>query len=73
MKTLTARLRNDKIEIFDAITGGIQRTHSLPPGNYTNLTIAGDKVSVTIRTSYSGDKIRTINMRTGSIVSDISM
>ena len=70
MKTLTARLRNDKIEIFDVATGGIQRTHSLPPGNYTNLTIAGD---ITIRTLYSGDKIRTINMQTGSIVSDISM
>jgi|14_taG_2_1085336.scaffolds.fasta_scaffold275971_1 hypothetical protein len=73
MKVLTARIKKDKIEIFDAISGGIYRTHSLPPGNYTNLAIAGDMVSVTIRTPYSGDRIRTINMQTGSIVSDISM
>lgn len=73
MKTLTARIKGDKIEIFDAISGGIQRTHSLPPGKYTGLAIAGNVVSITIQTPYSGDRIRTINMLTGAIVSDLGM
>jgi hypothetical protein len=71
--SLTARIKNKTIEIFDAQTGGIQRVHALPPGNYSNLIVAGDNVSVTINTSYSGDKIRTINMKTGAIVSELSM
>ena len=71
--SLTARLKNNSIEIFDAISGGIQRVHSLPDGTYSNLVVAGDNATVTIHTKYSGDKIRTINLKTGSIVSDLSM
>lgn len=71
--SLTARINRDKIEIFDVTSGGIVRSHQLPPGNYTSLAIAGDNVSVTIQTPYSGDKIRTISMKTGAIVSELSM
>ena len=70
---LTARLKNNNIEIFDTTSGGIQRVHSLPPGTYSNLIVAGDSVTVTIHTPYSGDKIRTININTGAIISDLSM
>ncbi len=73
MDMLTARINRDRIEIFNAMTGGIHRTHNLPPGNYTGLTISGNMVSVTIQTKYSGDKIRTINLQTGNIVSEINM
>jgi hypothetical protein len=71
--SLTARIKNNAIEIFDVQSGGIQRTHSLPPGSYTNLVVVGDNVSVTIKTSYGSDKIRTISMKTGAIVSELSM
>ena len=71
--SLTARIKNNAIEIFNVQTGGIQRTHSLPPGQYTGLVVAGDNVTVTIKSSYGSDKIRTINMKTGAIVSDLSM
>jgi len=71
--SLTARIKNNTIEIFDVQSGGIQRVHSLPPGSYTNLVVAGDNVSVTIKTSYGSDKIRTISMATGAIVSELSM
>lgn len=70
---LTARINNDKVEIFDAQTGGIHATHSLPPGDYTGPTISGNIVSVTIKTPYTGDKIRTIDLKTGAMVSEISM
>tara|TARA_R110000803_G_scaffold77325_1_gene142175 strand:- start:324 stop:542 length:219 start_codon:yes stop_codon:yes gene_type:complete len=70
---LTARINRNAIEIFDATTGGIHRTHSLPPGTYSGLVIGSDTVTVTIHTAYSGDKIRTINMQTGGMISDISM
>lgn len=71
--SLTARIKNSTVEIFDVQSGGIRRTHSLPPGNYTNLVVVGDNVSITIRTPHGGDKIRTINMKTGSIVSELNM
>ena len=71
--SLTARIKNNAIEIFDVQSDGIQRTHSLPPGSYTNLVVVGDNVSVTIKTSYGSDKIRTISMKTGAIVSELSM
>ena len=71
--SLTARIKNNAIEIFDVKTGGIQRTHSLPPGQYTGLVVAGDNVTVTIKSSYGSDKIRTISMKTGAIVSDLNM
>lgn len=70
---LTARIKNTAIEIFDARTGGIQRVHSLPPGSYSNLVVVGDNASITIKTPYGSDKIRTINMKTGAIVSELSM
>ena len=70
---LTARIRGENLEIFDAVSGGIQRSHSLPPGTYSGPTISGDNVTVTIKTPYSGDKIRTINLKTGAMVSEISM
>ena len=74
MTALTARINNSikALEIFDAVGGGILRTHSLPPGTYSNLAISGDVVSVTIATPYTGDKIRTINMKTGALISEIS-
>lgn len=71
--SLTARIKNNTVEIFDVQSGGIQRVHSLPPGNYTNLVVVGDNVSITIKTPYGGDKIRTISMKTGAIVSELSM
>jgi len=70
---LTARINSDKVEIFDVQTGGIQASHSLPPGEYTGPTISGDVVSVIIKTPYMGDKIRTINIKTGAMISEISM
>lgn len=70
---LTARLNGSRIEIFNASTGSIQRTHELPPGNYSGLIISGNIATVTIQTKYSGDKIRTINLQTGGIVSEINM
>lgn len=70
---LTARINNDKVEIFDVQTGGIQSSHSLPPGEYSGPTISGNVVSVTIRTPYTGDKIRTIDLKTGAMISEISM
>ena len=71
--SLTARIKNNSIEIFDVQSGGIQRVHTLPPGSYTGLVVAGDNVTVTIQSNYGSDKIRTINMKTGAIVSDLSM
>lgn len=71
--SLTARIKNTNIEIFDVTSGGIQRTHTLPPGTYSNLIVVGDNVTVTIHTKHSGDKIRTINMKTGAIVSELNM
>ena len=70
---LTARINNDKVEIFDAQTGGIHASHSLPPGEYSGPTIAGNMVSVIIKTPYAGDKIRTIDLKTGAMISEISM
>lgn len=70
---LTARIKGNTLEIFDATTGGIQRSHSLPPGEYNGPTISGDICSVTIMSKYGGDKIRTINLKTGALVSEISM
>tara|TARA_R110001592_G_scaffold19025_2_gene78560 strand:+ start:756 stop:974 length:219 start_codon:yes stop_codon:yes gene_type:complete len=71
--SLTARIKNNAVEIFDVQTGGIQRTHSLPPGSYSGIVVVGDNVSVTIKTQYGGDKIRTINMKTGGVVSELNM
>lgn len=71
--SLTARIKNNAVEIFDVQTGGIQRTHTLPPGSYSSVIVVGDNVSVTIKTQYGSDKIRTINMKTGAIVSELSM
>ena len=71
--SLTARINRDKIEIFDVTSGGIKRAHQLPTGEYTGLVVSGNNVTVTIRTPYAGDKIRTINMKTGAIVSELSM
>lgn len=70
---LTARINNDKVEIFDVQTGGIHATHSLPTGEYSGPTISGNLVSVTIKTPYTGDKIRTIDLQTGAMVSELSM
>jgi hypothetical protein len=74
MIALTARINNSTkaLEIFNAVGGGILRTHSLPPGTYSNLAISGDVVSVQIATPYAGEKLRTINMKTGALISEIS-
>ena len=70
---LVARINGNTLEIFNPSTGGLHKSHSLPPGDYTGPTISGDLATVIIKTQYSGDKIRTINMNTGSIVREISM
>jgi hypothetical protein len=70
---LTARINNDRVEIFDVQTGGIHASHNLPPGEYSGPTISGKVVSVIIKTPYTGDKIRTIDLQTGSMISEISM
>lgn len=71
--SLTARIKNNTIEIFDVQSGGIQRTHTLPPGKYSNLIVVGDNVTITIHSQYGGDKLRTINLKTGAIVSELNM
>ena len=73
MNNLTARLKGSSIEIFDVKTGGIQRVHNLPPASYSNLTVAGENVTITINYDYKSDIVRTINMRTGAIVSEFSV
>jgi hypothetical protein len=69
---LTARINNSTgtIEIFNAVNGGIHRTHTLPPGTYSGLAISGEAVSVSIATR-TDTRIRTINMQTGALISDI--
>lgn len=70
---LTARLKGDIIQIFDTTTGGIVRNHTLPPGQYSNLTVAGEAVSITILRPYANDIIRTISMKTGAIISEYNL
>ncbi len=70
---LTARIKSNTIEVFDAMNGGIQRTMQLPPGEYSNMIISGDVVTVTIKTPIGLDKIRTYNIKNGSLVSDLSI
>lgn len=50
--------------------GGVLRTHSLPPGKYSNVIVAGDSITVTIEYKHYGVKYRTIDARTGSIISE---
>jgi len=70
---LTARIKGQTLEIFNVQTGGIHRSHTLPPGEYSNIIAHGDNVSVTINRKYSTSSIRTINMKTGSVVSEYNI
>ena len=70
---LTARLKGETIEIFNVMNGSIVRAHQLPPGKYSNLIVSGDNVTVTITPTYGRDRIRTINLKTGAIASEIQM
>ncbi len=70
---LTARIKSNTLEIFDPTTGGIQRTIQLPTGQYSNTIIADENVTVTIKTPIGLDRIRTYNMKTGSMVTDLTI
>ncbi len=70
---LTARLKGNNIQIFDTSSGSVIRNHALPPGEYSNLTVAGESVTVTILRPYANDIIRTISMKTGAIVSEFNL
>lgn len=70
---LTARLKNNKLEVFDVQSGMIKRSLPLPPGKYSGLVVAGDNATVTITPVYGRDRLRTYNIKTGAIISDLQM
>ena len=45
----------------------------LPAGTYSNTIIADENITVTIKTPIGLDRIRTYNMKTGALVSDLSI
>ena len=69
-KPISVRIVGESLQIVDIVGGGILRTHSLPPGKYSNIVVSGDTVTVTIEYMHSGVKHRSINARTGSIISE---
>ena len=70
---LTVRIKGQTLEVFDTTSGGIRRTLTLPPGQYSNTVLSGDRVTVTITTPYGLDRIRTYNIKTGTLISDLQI
>jgi hypothetical protein len=69
-KPFAARIVGESLQIVDVKNGGIMRTHSLPPGKYGAVMVSGDMVTVAIEYMHERVKHRTINARTGSMVSE---
>lgn len=69
-KPFSARIVGESLHIVDVVSGGIMRTHSLPPGKYGAVMVSGDTVTVAVEYMHAGVKYRTINARTGSIISE---
>ena len=71
---LTARIVGDRMEVYDVSNGAVKKTMQLP-GNaiYSGPIISGIVVTVGIQFKTGGNRSRSYNIKTGSLISDVQM
>lgn len=71
---LVPRITKDRLEIFNADNGSIYKTMNLPSGaSYGSPVVSGDNVTVGIQFNNGRNISRVYNIKTGSLVREISM
>jgi len=71
---LVPRVTNNRLEIFNADDGLLKKTLSLPSdANYGSPIVSGDTVTIGIQFNNGRNISRVYNIKTGSLVREISM
>lgn len=71
---LVPRVTNNRLEIFNADNGSIYKTMNLPSdAEYGSPIVSGESVTIGIQFKNGRNISRTYNIKTGSLVREISM